>query len=388
MIDGLHRLRHHAVVGGDDQDDDVGGLGAAGAHRGERLVAGRIDEGNHAARRLDLVGADVLRDAAGLAGHHVGLAQGIEQRRLAVVDVAHDGDDGSARGERIVAVFAAGKPLLDVGLGNALHRVAELLGEQLRGIGVDDVVDGVHLALTHQELDDVDGTLRHAVGEFLDGDGLRDDDLARTLLGRHLESLRLLLLALGAAAEGGKRAVLLLGVVEGVGNRELAAPALGIGLGAGRNELDLAPRLEAVLGSLVLGLRLGRRADFELARRLLAAALGLGFGTPAGLLLGLAAGGSFPLLAVPFLDLGTLQGILARLAALIRLAQARIVEGPFARLLLVVGQGAQDHARARHGRGLLLPPDFRTGGGTQIHRLRFTGLDLRGSRRGRRYACA
>ena len=44
---------------------------------------------------------------------------------------------------------------------------------------------------------------RHAVGEFLDGDRLGDRDFAHDLLGRHLEALRLLLLALGAAAEGG-----------------------------------------------------------------------------------------------------------------------------------------------------------------------------------------
>ena len=51
---------------------------------------------------LDLIGADVLGDAAGLAGDHVGLADGVEQRGLAVVDVAHDGDDRrrAARGRR------------------------------------------------------------------------------------------------------------------------------------------------------------------------------------------------------------------------------------------------------------------------------------------------
>ena len=32
VVDGLDRLRHDAVVGGDDEHDDVGGFGAAGAH--------------------------------------------------------------------------------------------------------------------------------------------------------------------------------------------------------------------------------------------------------------------------------------------------------------------------------------------------------------------
>ena len=69
VIDGLHRLRHDAVVGGDHQHHDVGHLGAARAHGGERLVARRIDERDLlAVGRRHLIGADVLRDAAGLAG--------------------------------------------------------------------------------------------------------------------------------------------------------------------------------------------------------------------------------------------------------------------------------------------------------------------------------
>ena len=47
--------------------------------------------------RLDLVGADVLRDAAGLAAGDVRLADLVEQARLAVVDVTHDGDDRRPR---------------------------------------------------------------------------------------------------------------------------------------------------------------------------------------------------------------------------------------------------------------------------------------------------
>ena len=97
VVDRLDGLGHDAVVGGDDQHDDVGGLGAAGPHGGERLVAGGVDEGDRLAVLLDLVGADVLGDAAGLAGDDVGVADAVEQQRLAVVDVAHDGDDRRAR---------------------------------------------------------------------------------------------------------------------------------------------------------------------------------------------------------------------------------------------------------------------------------------------------
>ena len=99
VIDRLDGLRHDAVVGGDHQNDDVGDAGAARAHGGEGGVAGRVDEGDLLAVVVDLIGADVLGDAAGFAGHDIGMADGVEQRGLAVVDVAHDGDHGRARFE-------------------------------------------------------------------------------------------------------------------------------------------------------------------------------------------------------------------------------------------------------------------------------------------------
>ena len=68
VVDRLDRLGHHAVVRRDHEHRDVGHPGAAGAHRGERLVAGRVEEHDAAAVVLGLAGADVLGDAAALAG--------------------------------------------------------------------------------------------------------------------------------------------------------------------------------------------------------------------------------------------------------------------------------------------------------------------------------
>jgi len=68
VIDRFDRLRHHAVVGRDHQHHDVGDLGAAGAHRGEGGVARGVEEGDRFVVVVDLVGADVLGDAPGLAG--------------------------------------------------------------------------------------------------------------------------------------------------------------------------------------------------------------------------------------------------------------------------------------------------------------------------------
>ena len=44
VIDRLARLRHDAVVGRDDEDDDVGDARAAGAHHREGFVTRRVEE--------------------------------------------------------------------------------------------------------------------------------------------------------------------------------------------------------------------------------------------------------------------------------------------------------------------------------------------------------
>ena len=225
VIDGLHRLRHHAVVGGHHQHHQVGDLGAACAHGREGLVARRIDEGDLlAVGRHHLIGADVLRDASGLAGHDIGLANGIEQRGLAVVDVAHDGHDRRARVLVFVGIGGAGEAFLDVGFRYALGRVAELAHDDLGRVGVDHIVDLVHRALVHQKPDDVDGALGHAVGEFLNGDDLRNDDVAHDLVARLLNAGLLEFFALALAAQRCQRA-LALRLVESVVDRELAALA-------------------------------------------------------------------------------------------------------------------------------------------------------------------
>ena len=93
VVERFQGLGHHAVVGGDDQDHHVRDLRAAGPELGERFVAGRVEEGDATVIVVDLVGGDVLRDAAELTLGQSRLANRVEQGRLAVVDVTHDRHD-------------------------------------------------------------------------------------------------------------------------------------------------------------------------------------------------------------------------------------------------------------------------------------------------------
>ena len=58
-----------------------------------------------------------------------------------MVDVAHDGDDRRPRLQVLGVVGDVEQAFLDVGFGDAADRVAESVGDQLGGVGVDDVVD-------------------------------------------------------------------------------------------------------------------------------------------------------------------------------------------------------------------------------------------------------
>ncbi|NIY68662.1 xyloglucanase [Streptomyces malaysiensis] len=165
VVQRLDRLGHHTVVGRHHEDRDVGRLGTAGTHGGERLVTRGVDEGDPALFAVDLgrdlVGTDVLGDATGLARDHVGLADRVQQSRLTVVDVTHDGHHRRTRGEHLLAALVLAE--LDVeGLeklavlllrADDLDVVVHLVGEKLERLVGDGLRRGDHLAQVEHHLD-------------------------------------------------------------------------------------------------------------------------------------------------------------------------------------------------------------------------------------------
>src|SRR4051812_39580232 len=162
VVERLDRLRHDAVVGRDDQHDDVGDLRAPCTHRGERLVTRGVDEGDRPLVVLqlgdDLVGADVLGDPTGLLRHHVAVPQGVEELRLSVVDVTHDGHDRrTGRPVLLVALLVTEgevevlEQLAVLVLGaDDLDDPVDLGTEQLQGVVVHRLRGGHHLAQVEQ----------------------------------------------------------------------------------------------------------------------------------------------------------------------------------------------------------------------------------------------
>ena len=97
----LARLRHDALVGGDHQHGEVDAAHAGQHVLDEPLVAGHVDDlDRQTVRLLQEREAEVDRDAARLLlGQPVGIdpRQRLDQRGLAVIDVARGADDDVAR---------------------------------------------------------------------------------------------------------------------------------------------------------------------------------------------------------------------------------------------------------------------------------------------------
>ena len=239
VVDALNGLRHDAVVRRDHKDRDVGHHCAAGAHRGKGLVARGIEEGDRAAVDLDGIGADVLRDAAGLTGGDVGVADIVKQRGLAVVDVSHDDDDRRTGNEFFFAVgVIVDQLLLDRDDNFLFDLAAKLHRDQRRGVIVDHVGNRGEHAQLEQLLDDLCRRLLHAGGQLAHGD-LVGDLYLELLLFRDLklQALHLVALLLAALGRGGLRVLTLLVLVADLFLLAASAAALKVVSAAGAGEI-------------------------------------------------------------------------------------------------------------------------------------------------------
>ena len=193
VVDGLVGLRARAVVGGDHDHGDVRHPGAAGTHGGERLVARGVQEGDGLAVVMDLVGADVLRDATGLAGGDLGLADRVQQRRLAVVDMTHDRHDRRALDEILVGVVVLDLDIGVVAQRDDLDRLVERVGDGLDLLIGQRLGDHRQHAHGHELLDDVRNRDAEVLGDVLDRRAGVDPDRVdpRQLIGgQHVRRVR------------------------------------------------------------------------------------------------------------------------------------------------------------------------------------------------------
>ena len=198
MVDRLHRLPHHAVVGGHHQNDDIRHLGPPGAHGREGLMARCIEENDVAPVDVDMIGADCLGNPSHLPVDHVRLPDGIQQGCLAVVHVTHDGHDRRPGLQIFRRGFGFLKGFVDDTLGG-LDLIVEIGGNQRRRIEIDRLVDGHHQTQGNQFVDHIRCLDPHPLGQFADADRFVHPDPALDRLRRgdlgffHLDRSDLLL---------------------------------------------------------------------------------------------------------------------------------------------------------------------------------------------------
>ena len=179
VVDCLDRLRHHAVIRRDHEDRNVRDLRTARTHCCKRLMSRRIEEDNLLPLTDDLIGTNVLRDAARLMCADRGIADGVEQRRLAVIDVTHDRNDGRTLLQRLRIVHDLGdQRRIDI-RRQFLGGDTELPCHKRCRIEVNLLIDARHDAHEHELFDDVRCGVAHLGCEILDGNRLRQLDVLR-----------------------------------------------------------------------------------------------------------------------------------------------------------------------------------------------------------------
>jgi hypothetical protein len=129
----------------------------------------------------------VLGDAAGLAGSYIGLTDAVEQGRLAMVDVAHDGNDGRPRSQQlflvVVVILVAEIASLELCLFLFTGIDEPYDGADLGGKKLDHVIGKRHrgrhhLALGQQEAHHVSGATVQTRRQLLGCGTPFDDDFA------------------------------------------------------------------------------------------------------------------------------------------------------------------------------------------------------------------
>ncbi len=118
-----------------------------------------------------MVGADGLGDPARLVVDHVRLSDRVQERRLAVIHVTHDGYNRRPGLQILRRILGSLQGLVTLIL-RRLHLVAKIGGDQRGGIAIDRLVDGHHEAQADQLVDHLGRLDAHPLGHFSDTDHL------------------------------------------------------------------------------------------------------------------------------------------------------------------------------------------------------------------------
>ena len=258
MGNRLNRLGHDGIVSGNHQHNNVGHIRTARPHRGKGGVARGVEEGqNLPLIGFHLIGTDVLGDTTGFARDHIGLADRIQKRGLAVVNVAHDRHDRRAGDAVFICIRDRFDRLLHVGIRHSNRLVAKLFDHQFGGVGVDGLVQRHHHAHFHERFDNVCPAFSHTVGQLADHDDFGQLHVAELLFRLVAKAHRLVAGLFLLALHRGKAARAPAFTIHGRRQRQLARTTTFVALGLG---------VALALFAFAVGLARGRQSGLGAGR--------------------------------------------------------------------------------------------------------------------------
>ena len=97
VVNSFHRLRHNTVIGSDHNNSQVCRFSTTCTHSGKCFVTWGINKSDNASasihRQTYLVSTDMLGNSTRFVLTYISTTNGIQQTGLAVVNMAHDGDN-------------------------------------------------------------------------------------------------------------------------------------------------------------------------------------------------------------------------------------------------------------------------------------------------------
>ena len=140
-----------------------------------------VEERNRRAVKRNGISTDMLRDTACLTAGDVGLSDVVEQRRFAVVDVSHNGNDRRTRNEVVKFFLVVHFELCREGIfecyvGFVFEFDAKFVRDEFRSGKIDVVVDGLHNTEDKQRFDDFRSGFADFFAQSLDRHGVCGDN--------------------------------------------------------------------------------------------------------------------------------------------------------------------------------------------------------------------
>src|SRR5690625_4437123 len=174
VVDRLNGLRHHRVIGSDDQNDNVRSLGTPASRDGKSVVTEGIQEGELAASiRFYQIGTYMESDPSRLTSCNAGFTNVVKQRRFTMVNMHQHSNDRCAWLQifrQILLLFDLLDQLFSI---NKVDITSILIGNQFNGRSIESLVDRDHHTDTHTGCNHIGGFDTEKFSQITDSNELR-----------------------------------------------------------------------------------------------------------------------------------------------------------------------------------------------------------------------